>query len=516
MKISRRVAVSRKFSIVLVLCAFFLLGSYQLETFPAVWWDEGWTLAVARNWVEFGHYGQMLMGEPRGPGLSAAFPVVAPVALSFKLFGVGIWQGRLPGLFFTLGAIVMMVYLAEVLYNRKVAIGTLFVLLFMQGHEHLNPLLVGRQVLGEMPLMFYLLAGYVFFLFSLKRSYWFLLPAVFFWGIAIKTKAQVLPFWAISLLAPLGVALLKRWWKYSFLLVLCLFGSWLMGDLVLYLQRLIINEPLIAEPPLDGLFEVTAFVLDFKTRERALIILFFLGLPTILGYLYSGKGMFHLVLCKDEVNPHQLVSLELWTLGSSWLLWYATLGSFWYRYLFPAVFIGSIFVGFFLYDLFRKFNIEASIRKENLHLQNRLLNRRSLAGVIGIIIIEYGLFFTIFMLPRQNFSLDDQSLNQVISFFNMKAPPNAIIETYDSELFFLLKQDYHYPPDQTHIIYNQKSLYRLENEIDYDPLNIDPDFLVIGPFSRSWRVYNDILSRIEFQLLFSTSLYHVYERVRIK
>ena len=60
----------------------------QIERVPPLWWDEGWTLAVARNWVVDGHYGQLLDGMPQGPGLSAASSVVAPIALSFKLFKI--------------------------------------------------------------------------------------------------------------------------------------------------------------------------------------------------------------------------------------------------------------------------------------------------------------------------------------------------------------------------------------------------------------------------------------------
>lgn len=78
-----------------------LLSLFRLPTAPPLWWDEGWTLSVARNWVETGHYGRFLDGTPVSPRLAAAPPVVLPMALSFRLFGVGAWQGRLPGVIFT-------------------------------------------------------------------------------------------------------------------------------------------------------------------------------------------------------------------------------------------------------------------------------------------------------------------------------------------------------------------------------------------------------------------------------
>ena len=85
---------------------------------PPMWWDEGWTLSVARNWVERGHYGRLMLGQLFPNGLEASFPVTASVALSFRLFGVGLWQGRLPGVLFTVGAILLMYDLARRLYNR--------------------------------------------------------------------------------------------------------------------------------------------------------------------------------------------------------------------------------------------------------------------------------------------------------------------------------------------------------------------------------------------------------------
>src|SRR5881296_741032 len=106
-----------------------LLATINLTSVPPLWWDEGWTLTVARTWVEQGHYGRLLAGQLAPPGLEAAFPVTASIALSFRLLGIGVWQGRLVGVFFTLGALALICYLASRLYDRSVAIGTLAVLL---------------------------------------------------------------------------------------------------------------------------------------------------------------------------------------------------------------------------------------------------------------------------------------------------------------------------------------------------------------------------------------------------
>ena len=36
----------------------------------------------------------------------------------------------------------------------------------------------------------------------------------------------------------------------------------------------------------------------------------------------------------------------------------------------------------------------------------------------------------------------------VADYFNARTPPEALIETYDSELFLFLNRPYHYPPPQ--------------------------------------------------------------------
>ena len=496
--------------VVFSLLVYTFIFTYRLDTFPPVWWDEGWTLAVARNWVEFGHYGQMLLGEPRGPGLSAAFPVVAPVALSFKLFGVGIWQGRLPGLFFTLGAIVFMVYLANILYNRKAAMGTFIVLFFSQGHETLNPILVGRQVLGEMPLMFYLLGGYAFFLLCLKRSTWYIVPAVLFWGIAIKTKAQVLPFWVISLCLPLVFSLLKRWWHESFILLLALVGSWIMGLVVLWAQAVIIGQGTAPSDPLEGLYEVTAFVMDWNVRMVALFSVIYMGFPTLIALLWGGRELFRNFRYPLLPRAQFIIKFAIFSLTTSWLLWYLLLGSEWLRYLFPQLFFGAIYVGMLLSELIG--GVNAGIGKVSriiiINFNKSSRNAIWKTFLLGILVIGFTLSLTTFQ--KGLLIREDNSLRQLSSFFREQVFSDAVIETYDSELFFLIDQPYHYPPDQAHVEFNRQTLYGEEGGNIYAPTSIDYDYLAVGPFSKKWGVYDDVLASGQLDIEFESDTYQVY------
>ncbi|MBO9335483.1 MAG: hypothetical protein J7455_12265 [Roseiflexus sp.] len=120
-----------------------LIGLWNLEG-PEFWWDEGWTLSVASNVVERGHYGRLLDGQPAPGGLEASPVVTLPVALSFQILGVGLWQGRLVSLMCAAAALALMFVLAARLYDQRVAWGTSgALLLLLTAHLQLNALLTG-------------------------------------------------------------------------------------------------------------------------------------------------------------------------------------------------------------------------------------------------------------------------------------------------------------------------------------------------------------------------------------
>ncbi len=225
-----------KYSIIFtIIClAWFLGGTLNLSNWPPLWWDDGWTMNVARNWVEFGHYGQMNVGVPAPPGLSAAFSGVIPVSLSFKLFGIGAWQTRLPGVLFVFASLALLSRLGLLLYNQRVALVVLGVLLLMSGFGQLHPLQVGRAVLGEMPMLFFLLAGWSCLLGALAARTWLLVPAMLFWGLGIDAKSQALPFWMASLLLPFIAAQWKGWRREALILISSAVGGlWEVSCLLL-------------------------------------------------------------------------------------------------------------------------------------------------------------------------------------------------------------------------------------------------------------------------------------------
>jgi len=507
----RKMEIRSRVTALLALLVF--LAVFKLETTPPLWWDEGWTLSVARNWVEKGHYGRLLVGKPAPPGLEATFPVSFPVSLTFRFFGVGVWQGRLAILSYMLGTLAVVFYLARRLYSRSIAVATVLVLLLMLPQIEIHPIIVGRQVLGEPPAMFYLLTGYAFFLLALEGRLWLLPVVVGFWGIALITKAQVMPFWAASLIIPLAIALWSKNWRRSSLFAISFICSVMLYVMLLWLWRSFLQQT-FPQSPMLGMYQVTALVGAVPSRTIALFVVFAYGLPTLLGLCY---GVLSFMRSKEKFAPKshtEVVRQALLVLAGSWFSWYVTLSVGWARYLFPATFIGSIFVAAMLYQLTHHFSVTWTVGNAGSLLRNLRPNREGIGALIAILLIVNAFPRTLRMLYESYFVNADASALEVVEFLNTRTSPVSMIETYDSELFFLLERPYHYPPDQIHVELNRRTFLNQHVSIDYDPLEANPDYLVAGPHSKLWKLYDGAVQSGSFRLVQAYGRYDIYKRVR--
>jgi 4-amino-4-deoxy-L-arabinose transferase-like glycosyltransferase len=486
--------------------------TFRLDEIPPAWFDEGWVMSVARNWVELGHYGQLLDGRRIPPSmLNVGFPVIAPIALSFQLFGVGIWQGRLPGVLFTFSALFLLFFLALRLYNRKVAVGTLFVAFFTSGNLHLHPLFMGRQALGEMPAVFFLLAGYVSFL-SWRRFPLLLLPlSAFFWGLAAAAKMQVLPFLVAGLAAPIAVALARKRQKtvVPLLAGICGFLAW--SWLFRQVQESLMQTHMF--PQKMSLYAATAIVPVLSVRLTAAVMLLFFGLPALLGVCYGGwqyvTGKTKLSLDDDADAVRQ----SLFSLVASWMVWYLFLSIGWIRYLFIPLFVGSMFAAVMLSEFTSGFSIPVTVKCVADTILRHRFDRSNLCTFAAVLLQTSLVSITIASLYF-DYARPDRSLEEVADFLNTTTPTDALIETFDMELFVLLNRRYHYPPDEIQLQLNRRTFMGQNVAVDYDPMSADPNYLVVGPRSRIMRLYDPALKTGAFRLVLDKGRYQVYERIR--
>ncbi len=484
-----------------------LLTCARLSSAPTLWWDEGWTMAVARNWIEHGHYGQFLSGQPAPLGLAAAFPIVAPVALSFRLFGVGIWQARLPFVLITLAAFVFIYLLANQLYSRHVATGAVAVLLLTSTNWWLNPILMGRQVLGEVPALLFLLIGYASILDVINGRRLYILPVAVFWGLALITKAQVLPFWTVSLLIPAVIVAIKRRGRIAVALLLGWLTSLIVSRLLLLGIDLLLRGHTLPNPPIPGLYQITALVTVGQVRGLAFVAAFILGLPTVLGLAYGLRRLTHDVRARNGADSGAaVVRLALLSLATSWLVWYLLLSIAWLRYLFPVTFVGSIFLSAYLHDLVASLRLSVSSRRG---VALRLVRGVLVFGVIALAVqgnmrVLYGAYV------RDA----ETSVLDAAAYLNTQTPDGSLIESYESELFPFLKRPYHFPPDTTQVPLTRRVFMGQDIPVGYDALQADPDYLVVKPGSHLYEVYKGVVESGAFILIKQIGPYGIYERSR--
>jgi hypothetical protein len=491
-----------------------LLGFFRLETVPALWWDEGWTLQVARNWVELGHYGRVNAGEATSARLSASLPVVASVAASFKVLDVGVWQGRLPGVLLALITLFLLYRLTSHLYSRRVAGGALAVLIFMSVSPDLNVIIIGRQVLSEMHSLFYLIAGYTLFFVALRISSLFIIPTVFLWGLALIVKLQILPFWFISLLVPMFIALYKRWWGISILLLIALVGSWYASLQFSVIQSLLISGITVPGEPIVGMYQVFAIAPVFDLRINALWKGVIIGFPTLVGLVFGLIDAYR-QLRKGDLDKNKIVlRLALLSLAGSWYLWFLLLAQPFERYLFPSVFIGSIFTSAFLYNSTGGFSIRYVVKHASDVFLKLRINRQSLGSLTALLLLAFAIPLSILTFSQTFMTSKETSALEVAAYLDEHIPRGVIIETYESELIFLSDHRFHFPPDQVHVDMVRRKTIDPHHKIDYEPLVADPDYLVIGKFSHYWGLYDHLLSPADFRLIQAYPYYVIYQRVR--
>ncbi|MFQ3684441.1 ArnT family glycosyltransferase [Roseiflexus sp.] len=491
-----------------------LAGLWNLEG-PEFWWDEGWTLSVARTFVERGHYGRLLDGQLAPNGLEASPIVTLPIALSFQIFGVGLWQGRLVSLICAAAAVALIFLLAARAYNNTVAWGTVGVLLLLSAHPQLNALLIGRQVLGEMPMLLFLTGGYLCLDAALRNRVLWIVPASVLWSLALMAKAQTFPFWFVSLAGATVAALLLRRWHAAALAAGGAVLTFLVRPWVAQAVTLPIAGRTLPGTPVSGIYDVTAIVPNLSNRMFALEMILIGGIPTLLGLIYATWQILQDARAKrlpDRQQDTLIIRVALLGLAGSWFAWFAALSVGVPRYLFPAVFMSSPFTALLLHDLTRGFRPHFVIEQLVAPLRTQRPARQSAGVWLATLLVITTLPLTLLSYWR-DFTADERAVFRVAAFLNTQTSPEALIETYESELHFLLDRRYHYPPDQVHVELNRRSLLGRETPVNYDPLAANPTHLVVGRFADGNKLYADIIMSSAFREIMRDGRYVVYERV---
>lgn len=487
-------------------------GLIHIESFPPLWFDEGWTVCVARTWVELGHYGCLFKGEPAPPSLAAHFPVVASVAAGFALFGVGVWQTRVVGLLFTFGAFLLLYAVTRRLYGRSIAMAALALLILVPLKWSIHPLYIGRQVLGEMPLLCFLLAGFLCVLMSRNRPLW-QVAAVGCWALAWMTKTQVAPFLVASLVGTMLFMTLRGDWSVVGRLAVALIGAWGGCRLLIAGKDWLLAGHIMPHPPVDGMTEAIALVFVPSIRLETMQYLFVCWPEYPLGLAYAAWRLRRESGSAGRASVEQTVHTMLLLLAGSWLAWFAFLCAGEPRYALPGLFLAAPFTAALLCDLTGGFNVSFLARSLTGLLRSRRLTSQGVKAVAVVLLLA--VMGWVALQERYAFRAreDNRDLFAVTHYLNTTTPPMALIETYDSELFLFLQRPYTYAPPRILVEIIRREQGQAQ-AVTYDPLESKPDYLVVGEYGQWAGFYKPLIAKNLVRLVTTIGHYQIYQPVR--
>ena len=483
----------------LLAAAVFWVSFYNLANYPQLWWDEAIFSETAANVVQHGRYAFTVETPNQLSDLdyriTAGPTIILPVALSYRLLGVGLVQGRLVAGLYLAFAFLALFLCSRLLFGTPAAL--LAVLLVLTGTDVIN---WGRAVLGDVPALGLFLFGTWLITRSLEEdSFTFLFLGGLFLGLAFDAKE----FYGLAFLPPLAAHAWQHW------------GAWRLLAKKLGLFILGVSGPLLAylifkAVVLGGIWPAG---LHFLRQKSLLRHEFFT--PLTVGRIYVESFRYLLT------HPLYLSGLAgccwLWRTGrltlarTLWagnlLLWslvYLT-AIFWPRFALPALFLASPFAADLLCRILARGTARIAPR------QRRWVNVGLMTGFILWVMPLTGLNCL-----ETAATLHDQPPSRLVAYLHQYVPLQSLIETPEYELAFL---------DDDHRIHLMPAFYIVQSGDQgvelfnprHEPYNfneIKADVLVLGSFGKSIfaQIYPPALVDKYYRRVARLDCYDIYVR----
>lgn len=482
------------------------LFTFRLESWPYSWFDEGLNLAAAGTLATDGTYGLPDSAGARvmDPAIQTGPTVIVPIALVFKLAGVGLLQARIVMVVFAVFALAMAFLLAQRLTGTTGALLVAGLLLVGNGDYATSFVPLGRQVLGEAPVFGMFCLGARLLIRHIDRPESSALFAggqvglVF--GLAMLTKSQM------ALLLPVAVGLLWianllyyrviKWWLPILILavscgiVLCWYGVQLAYVGFDGYQQ---NSEVLREG-----FSIHIARLSLTGSENAARALW------STGYLFWGvPGLVYCAWLARSRTKESFVYVLPLLLTCVWLGWYTLLSIGWSRYAALPLMISTLFTARLIVDA----------------LQWRLTARATrLPGIRGwgarepLAILAVAVVLAVSLLGglREMVGVDSQGREEMIAYLQREIPADSTIETWAWELDVFTPQRLHHPPTGVTNVYTREIWDGLAVPANaYDPGTARPDFVLANSFSTWTGIYEDYIAE-RGALLFEAGEYRLY------
>ncbi len=485
------------------------LALYNLTNFPTPWFDEGSHLHVPKTLVRFGVYADYSSEGFRhyGPTIGVGPTVMLPIAAAFRLFGIGLLQARLVMVLYLLATIWLCFRLADHLGGRRLAWIATALLIVTPGVALLE---FGRQVLGEVPGLFFVVIGFYVWFTGWPQAGWRrLFLAGLLLGLAMVTKHQYL-----LLLAPtLGLAWLANLVYYRLapqrvfivpgIVAVTCFTLWQVY-LILYLG------PATAKENLAMFREFTsgaALVFSPDLMRRAISEL--LSLKVYLGLIGPVVAYGFIFILPRRQDRQQWGILWFFIIVN--LVWYVVASIGWLRYAFPGLALTSLFVARFFLDLINSLSAERGNLGPAFQQATFDWSKFALRGVMvvwlsAMIVLPLGQTIKNVVSPPFN------APAVMGAYLNENVSQEALIETWEPEMGFLTDHNYHFPPP---LLLNNAVGYiwlgGAPPAEKYDFVQVEqPDYVLVGEFARWVELYPADFLAEHYHLVTTIGAYDLY------
>jgi len=476
---------------------------YNLRYYPALWFDEGVHLRVARHLALTGEYA---FGPAVGP------TVFYPVAIAFRAWKIDVLPARLVMVGYLLVTLGLFYRLGRHVYGPKVAcLATLLVL----GSPGVALLWLGRQVLGEVPAMAFFLGGLLAWFRAVdaaavpetrslgetgflsrfwrgipRRGWLWLVLAGFLFALSIITKNQFFILLPTLLLVGLIDRLYYRRLHPLQVIIPVLLG--VLGVAAWYLALPHLAPPVVVQHTVKQWKTAPArsiLVLSPSLMMRSARFVF--G-PRVF-YGWALPALVYALLVSLRRDWQGLREATLLAFVSLWLGWYIVLSIGWERYAFPAVMLLGLFVARLFHQLVQ--GPRLSFSEVMQRIQRGQAGKELLRLSLGAILVA----MLLVPLVQQGWAIlaeADTSAWQMADYLNANVPSDTVIETWEPEMAFLTKHHYHSPPAAVLDAMSRHIALGTPLPPDlYDFLTAEPEYILVGKFAKWTRLYTDSLSQ---------------------
>lgn len=485
------------------------IALYNLSAYPTTWFDEGSHLHVPKTLVRFGVYADYSSDGFRyfGPTIGVGPTVMLPIAGMFQLFGIDLWQARFVIALYLVATIGMLYILAWQLGGHRLAIVTIFLLVASRGVSLVE---YGRQVLGEVPGLFFVVAGLALWFSVWEKAGWRRLGLVgLLFGLAMVTKNQYL--------LVLGPALLLAWignlvyYRVAPQRTFLIPGIVAAGCYALWQVYMIVYlGPATANENWAMLRTATAgaaFVFSPELVRRSIGEL--LSIKVYLGSLIPIL-LYSLFLIAPRRREGQLWGI-LFLIMVVNLLWYVVASIGWLRYAFLGLVVAGLFAARFFYDITYGFTLDVKPLWTVLRKGSTIDAREAVRWMAIIwlaIMIGAPLAKTVQQIIRPDFNAPAA----MADYLNQHIPTDAIIETWEPEMGFLTDHNYHFPPPG---LLNQAVGYVWLDAPSpgaaYTYVETQsPEYVLVGAFSGWVDMYSPQTLTDKYELVTEIDEYHLY------